>query len=60
MKHPHFPILPEETDYLLTGGAATEMTGLIPSGHPDKDERENYQDVLPYFPRFGGGIAPAI
>ena len=47
---------PEET--LLTG-AATEMTGLIPSGRPDREERRSYQDVLPWLPPFTGA-APAI
>ncbi|MCR5717682.1 MAG: hypothetical protein K6F80_01430 [Oscillospiraceae bacterium] len=40
---------PEE-ETLLCSGAAAEMTGLIPSGHPDAAERNSYQDVLPYFP----------
>ena len=43
---------------MLTG-AATEMTGLIPSGRPDREERRSYQDVLPWLPPFTGA-APAI
>lgn len=43
------PLIPEET---LFNSAGTEMTGLIPSGRPDKDERESYQDVLPWLPPF--------
>ena len=39
--------------------AATEMTGLIPSGRPDREERRSYQDVLPWLPPFTGA-APAI
>ncbi len=42
-----------ETEEILCGGAAAEMTGLIPTGHPDEDERDSFQDVLPYFPPFG-------
>ena len=42
------PVLPEE-ETMLTG-ACTEMTGLIPSGRPTKDERDSYQDVLPWLP----------
>lgn len=45
-KQPIEPI-PEETMYTA---AATEMTGLIPAGRPDKDERDSYQDVLPWLP----------
>ena len=43
------PLSPEET---LFNNATTEMTGLIPSGRPDKDERESYQDVFPWLPPF--------
>lgn len=53
MAYQRFPLPPDEEDALLTSGAATEMTGLIPSGHPDESERESYSDVLPYFPPFG-------
>ncbi len=49
------PILPEE-ETMLTG-ACTEMTGLIPSGRPDPDERNSYQDVLPWLPG-GKPLAP--
>ena len=52
MTYEHFP-LPGDNADALPGGAATEMTGLIPSGRPDEDERESYQDVLPYVPPFG-------
>ena len=40
----------------MTGASVTEMTGLIPSGRPDKDERESYQDVLPWLPPFAPQI----
>ena len=50
--HEQFPVPPEEETLLVQSGAATEMTGLIPSGYPDKAERDSYQDVLPYFPPF--------
>lgn len=53
MSETGFPILPEEGDGLLAAGAATEMTGLIPTGRPEKDERDSFQDVLPYLPPFG-------
>lgn len=43
----------ETEDVLLTSASASEMTGLIPAGRPDKSERDSYQDVLPYFPPFG-------
>ena len=48
-----YPIEADDDDLLLTGASASEMTGLIPSGRPDKEERDSYQDVLPYFPPFG-------
>ena len=48
-----FPVTPEEGDVLFSSASAAEMTGLIPAGRPDKDERDSYQDVLPYFPPFG-------
>ncbi len=52
------PILPaEEPVETMLAASVTEMTGLIPSGRPDKDERDSYQDVLPYFPPHA---APAI
>ncbi len=60
MPNDQFPILPGEEDDLFAGGAATEMTGLIPTGRPGKDERDSFQDVLPYLPPFGGNPAPAI
>ncbi|MCR4646905.1 MAG: hypothetical protein K5695_16115 [Oscillospiraceae bacterium] len=47
--------VPEETLF----AAATEMTGLIPSGRPNKPERDSYQDVLPWLPH-GGTPAPQI
>ena len=52
MTYERFP-LPDDDEDALQGGAATEMTGLIPSGRPDADERESYQDVLPFIPPFG-------
>ncbi len=47
---------PEQPEEILTGASVTEMTGLIPSGRPDKDERESYQDVLPWLPPFAPQI----
>ena len=58
MNEKTFPVMPEEEDVLFSGAAA-EMTGLIPAGRPDKNERDSYQDVLPYFPPFGSP-RPAI
>ena len=46
---------PEQPEEILTGASVTEMTGLIPSGRPDK-ERESYQDVLPWLPPFAPQI----
>ncbi|MDE5564893.1 MAG: hypothetical protein K2I93_07035 [Oscillospiraceae bacterium] len=45
---------PEET---MFASSLNEMTGLIPAGRPDKDERDSYQDVLPWLPPFA---APQI
>ena len=53
------PVIPEEEDVLFSSASAAEMTGLIPSRRPDSQERENYQDVLPYLPPFGTP-SPAI
>ena len=47
------PIESDSEDVLFSSVCASEMTGLIPSGRPNKDERDSYQDVLPYFPSFG-------
>ena len=47
---------PNQPEEILTGASVTEMTGLIPSGRPDKDERESYQDVLPWLPPFATQI----
>ncbi|GEM_PF-2524896 len=33
----------------------TEMTGLIPSGQPDEDERDHYQHIFPYLPPYPDG-----
>ena len=49
-EHPFFPF-PENDDTFFSG-AGTEMTGLIPSGHPEKEERDNYQDIFPWLPPF--------
>ena len=59
MRYEHFPLPAGEEESLLDSGAATEMTGLIPAGRPDENERDSYQDVLPYFPPFGKA-RPAI
>lgn len=48
-----YPIEADDGDVLLASASASEMTGLIPAGRPDRDERDSYQDVLPYFPPFG-------
>lgn len=59
---PERPIEPtpeEEQDEALYAASMTEMTGLIPSGRPDRDERDSYQDVLPWLPPHAGP-APAI
>lgn len=53
MTYPHFPLPDDGAGTVSGSGAATEMTGLIPAGRPDADERESYQDVLPYLPPFG-------
>lgn len=45
--------LPEET---MFAGSFNEMTGLIPAGRPDKNERDSYQDVLPWLPPFAPQI----
>lgn len=54
-----YPVETDDEDVLFTSASASEMTGLIPSGRPDKEERDSYQDVLPYFPPFGSP-RPAI
>lgn len=53
MTYQRFPLPPDEEEALLSSGAATEMTGLIPAGRPDENERRSYSDVLPYLPPFG-------
>lgn len=57
MQEMPFSLYPEEEEpfgpeEVLFNNATTEMTGLIPSGRPDKDERESYQDVFPWLPPF--------
>lgn len=57
MQEMPFPLYPEEEEpdgpeEVMSAGSLTEMTGLIPSGRPDKDERDSYQDVFPWLPPF--------
>ncbi len=48
-ERPFFPFPEDET---LFSGAGTEMTGLIPSGRLEKEERDSYQDIFPWLPPF--------
>ncbi len=52
----HFPFSQEKNAQgELYCASQTEMTGLIPSGHPDEDERDNYQHIFPYLPPYPDG-----
>ncbi len=43
---------PEQPEETMFTSASTEMTGLIPSGRPDKRGRDSFQDVFPWLPPY--------
>ncbi len=52
----HFPFSPEKNAQgELYCASVSDMTGLIPSDHPDEDERDNYQHIFPYLPPYADG-----
>ncbi len=61
-KHPerpgteHFPFSQEKNAQgELYCASQNEMTGLIPAGQPDDDQRDQYQHLFPYLPPYTDG-----
>ncbi len=47
----HFPFSQEKNAQgELYCASQSEMTGLIPSGNPDENQRDQYQHIFPYLP----------
>lgn len=52
----HFPFSQEKNAQgEFYCASQSEMTGLVPSGNPDKDERDHYQHIFPYLPSGSDG-----